>query len=320
MKPSCPVCSGVASDSLRAHTASFNQEQYTLHECSCGLQFWYPLKIIPEFYEESDHESYTDRHQGKSVILERHLTFLKRFRGKANGLRLLDLGCADGSFLKAAQRLGFEVWGLDLDSKSIDAAQERGLVNVYNLTLPDFAKLHTQTRFDVITAFEVLEHQDDPCQFVNDLRVLLTEGGVFAGSVPNRDRPIAERTRKTSDGDFPPHHFLWFSRDVLKSFLLKQGFETVRVDPLHMSFDEMAAYLEYNLLGGLTTRLKSRIRANNQTNTAESRGERVSGGGSVRGGILRRARTMVFLPISIALRRLESGVGLYFECIEKRLE
>jgi 2-polyprenyl-3-methyl-5-hydroxy-6-metoxy-1,4-benzoquinol methylase len=41
-------------------------------------------------------------------------------------------------------------------------------------------------KFDVITFFEVLEHQDKLREFLEMVKGLLREGGYIAGSVPNR--------------------------------------------------------------------------------------------------------------------------------------
>lgn len=41
-------------------------------------------------------------------------------------------------------------------------------------------------KFDVITFFEVLEHQDRPREFLERVKELLKPGGWLAGSVPKR--------------------------------------------------------------------------------------------------------------------------------------
>jgi len=314
MKLTCPTCEGAPSASLREHVAPFNSQKYTLHECSsCQLQFWFPLKILPEFYRDSDHEAYEQRHMGKSSLHARHILFLNRFAKKSAGRKLLDVGCADGSFLLAAKELGFEVWGLDLDSRSIEAARARGLENVISMTLEEFSATHPEQKFDVLTAFEVLEHQDDPNLFIDQIQMLLRKGGAFVGSVPDRDRPLAERTRVTSMGDFPPHHFLWFSQSVLRDYLTNRGFLEVETFPLHTSFQEMGAYFEYNLAGSLTQGTKKRLSVGNaEKNTNRRDGLRAKRGFNL-GAILRAARTGLFLPVSLALRHRGRGVAIYFE-------
>lgn len=307
MGPRCPSCLASSSTKLRTHVAPYNQTEYTLHHCDqCRLQFWTPLEIIPEFYEASEHSSYEQRHEGGSTILERHLTFLERARAQRWTGRLLDLGCADGSFIVAVRDAGFEVWGIDFDRLSIEAARRRGLENVYALTVEEFSEKFPDLKFDVITAFEVLEHQDQPNSFIRSAQALLKPGGVLAGSVPNRERPLAEQTRKLSAGDFPPHHFLWFSKPVLQNYLYSRGFTDVQVLPVHLRLSESAAYFEHNLIRGKTKSIKGRIAAPTQSKKANTPAQLIK-------PILRFGRTTAMAPVSIAARLAQRGVGLYFE-------
>lgn len=51
----CPICdvSNNENDFIKTFTASFNNQEYKLYHCAgCNLEFWSPLKIIPEFYEK----------------------------------------------------------------------------------------------------------------------------------------------------------------------------------------------------------------------------------------------------------------------------
>jgi SAM-dependent methyltransferase len=106
-----------------------------------------------------------------------------------------------------------------------------GLVNVSATTLDAFEAgcRERGEQFDLITFFEVLEHQDAPGAFLAQVMRLGRGGGAVAGSVPNRDRFLAALDRKLSDGDLPPHHFLWFSSRALTQLLERAGFEQVRI-------------------------------------------------------------------------------------------
>lgn len=303
----CPSCFSKSAQVLRSYIAPYNQTEYTLHHCNqCNLQFWTPLEIIPEFYEASEHSSYERRHEGESTILERHLAFLDRARAQKWKGRLLDLGCADGSFIQAAKDSGFDVWGIDFDRLSIEAAKRRGLEKVYALTVKEFGEKFPDLKFDFITAFEVLEHQDQPNDFIRSAQALLKSGGVLAGSVPNRERPLAEQTRELSAGDFPPHHFLWFSKPVLQNYLYSRGFADVQVLPIHLKLSESAAYFEHNLIRGKTRSIKGRIAAPTESKKANSPAQLIK-------PILRFGRTTAMAPLSIATRLAQRGVGLYFE-------
>lgn len=229
----CAACANPTRDgkSPRRHRAHHNGETYTLHLCAkCELQFWCPLKADPSVYEDDGFEAYKDYHSGARPFprwAEPFFHSLPEHRGAA-----LDIGCGDGSVLNRLAQAGFAPNGIDLDEKSIRVAQEKfGLDKVVVATLGDFATECRERgqRFDLITFFEVLEHQDSPREFLAQVGALGNPDSSIAGSVPNRDRFVSWLDRLLSDGDFPPHHFLWFSLRSLTRLLENAGFQDVSV-------------------------------------------------------------------------------------------
>lgn len=231
----CPVCETNVgdADSARRYQAPFNAQEYTLHRCgNCELGFWTPLKIDPAFYEDEGFAAYADYHQGGRPFPPWCVPFFGKIavsRGK-----LLDVGCGDGAFLSRAKATGFEVWGMDLDKNSVQAAMVTyGLANITRSSLAGFVETckANALSFDVITFFEVLEHQDQPSEFIDQVMSILKPGGLIAGSVPNGNRFLANLDRRISPGDLPPHHFLWFTTKTLTRLLTKKKFASIQIHP-----------------------------------------------------------------------------------------
>ena len=259
--PRCPACGAEGAPIGRRERGP--GRAWTCFSCAaCRLQFWSPRAIDPAFYADAHHDTYERRRRGEAFLRERHRVFLERARAG----RLLDIGCGEGMFLQVARERGFEIAGLDLDAGRVLAARARGLAPVEQglLVGPDgrlAPMLRASPSFDWVTAFEVLEHQPDPVGFLRVARGLLSASGHLCGSVPNRDRVLAGRERRRSDGDFPPHHFLWFSRASLEATLRAAGFTRVHVEPIaERDPQALAAYLENALLGGLTRAGKRAVR------------------------------------------------------------
>jgi len=257
--PKCPICETLVENSsyTETYTSPFNNQEYKKYECpNCELHWWEPLKIIPEFYESEVFESYVSFHEGiRSRIGHNHQQFFIHFPQNVKG-RLLDVGCGDGVFLREAQKHGFEVWGIDFDSKSINTAKKSlGVDTLFAMSLEEFyeyAKKNSLT-FDVITFFEVLEHQDNPKRFLEMVRDLLKPGGYIAGSVPNRESPfVIDLYQKIiSYNDNPPHHFLRFSAKALENTLKICGFSDVEVYKTDFPKEELLPYLEKKFFGSL---------------------------------------------------------------------
>ncbi len=253
----CNICETEVSENeyLEIFISNFNKQEYKLYECSnCKLQWWEPLKIIPEFYEQEGEEGYIVFHLGlRKKMLPNQRKFINRF--KNNPGKLLDVGCGDGIFLKEAQKYGFEVWGIDIDRKSINSCQARfGLKNTFAMSLDEFVVFAKENglRFDYITFFEVLEHQDNPRRFLEDVKKLLKDGGYIAGSVPNRDSYIVILNgRKCGKSDYPPHHFLRFNIVALENAFIRAGFKEFYCTTIKSGLEEFPITGQYFLLGTL---------------------------------------------------------------------
>ena len=158
-----------------------------------------------------------------------HKYFLADARAPRSG-ELLDIGCGTGNFLVAARDAGYGVTGIELDRNAARFAKERaGLARVFPLTISEFSEQHREEQFDVVTFFEVLEHQAAPIEFLQNVRKCLRPGGFLALSVPNRERWMTGPDVL----DYPPNHFLRWNVAALTKFLNAQGFEvlTIREQP-----------------------------------------------------------------------------------------
>jgi SAM-dependent methyltransferase len=214
----CPACSTKVRDAAI--------ERYGRHELfccdSCGLHFWEP-RVMPDarWYEQM----YGGRDEKLLPLEPGHKYFLSDPLAPGRG-ELLDIGCGTGNFLAAARDAGYSVSGTELDRKAARFAKEKlGLPRVLALTISEFADKYPGGKFDVVTFFEVLEHQAAPMEFVKRVRTCLRPGGFIALSVPNRERWLTGPDVL----DYPPNHFLRWNSSALHKLLGAQGFEVLAV-------------------------------------------------------------------------------------------
>src|SRR4029077_10280990 len=113
---------------------------------------------------------------------------------------------------------------IDWDSKAIQMGRDvLGLEKIFPLSIDEFMEGNSGDKFDVVSFFEVLEHQDDPVGFLSQVRRLLKPSGYIALSVPNRNR--FQKGLDTTD--LPPNHLTRWNPKVLKAFLRRHRFEIV---------------------------------------------------------------------------------------------
>jgi 2-polyprenyl-6-hydroxyphenyl methylase / 3-demethylubiquinone-9 3-methyltransferase len=107
------------------------------------------------------------------------------------GKRVLDVGCGGGILSEAMARLGASVTGIDLSEKPLRVAQlhllESGLDIDYQLASAENFSGQNESRFDVVTCMELLEHVPDPSSTVAACAALAKPGGRVFFSTINRN-------------------------------------------------------------------------------------------------------------------------------------
>ena len=106
-----------------------------------------------------------------------------------HGLRILDAGCGGGLLAEPLVRLGTKVTGLDASSEAIAIAvrhaKASGLSIDYRAgSVEDLAK--GKEKFDIVSAFEIIEHVADLDSFLASLARLLKPGGLLVLATLNR--------------------------------------------------------------------------------------------------------------------------------------
>jgi SAM-dependent methyltransferase len=140
--------------------------------------------------------------------------------------RLLEIGCAHGSFLSEAQRAGWRVDGLEPNADAADRAKARGLdVAVSTLANAQFAD---ESR-DAIVAWMVLEHVPDPKLMVDESLRILTPGGQFCVSVPDAGGFERRMFGRYWLGYDAPRHLQVFTARRLRELLEEAGFVDVEI-------------------------------------------------------------------------------------------
>ena len=138
------------------------------------------------------------------------------------GGKLLDLGCAMGFLLEAAEKTGFQGWGLDLNPEAVGIAKQRLGDRVAQGELDGSA--FPGVAFDAVTMIDVLEHVPDPTALLSEVRGRLAPGGVLAALLPN----AASLTRRLLGRRWPhytPEHLFFWTPASLARQLRATGFE-----------------------------------------------------------------------------------------------
>jgi SAM-dependent methyltransferase len=107
---------------------------------------------------------------------------------------------------------------------------------------------HPDERFDVVTFFEVLEHQAAPSEFLKCVKSSLRPRGYIALSVPNRERWLTG----IDVLDYPPNYSLRWNVAALRNALGLHGFEILTVHEQLVGLAHATQMINTMLRTGLT--------------------------------------------------------------------
>lgn len=116
-----------------------------------------------------------------------HKIILAHF-GKIEGIKILDIGCGGGLISEALAKLGANVTGIDASPINIKIASahalREGLHIIYKPTpLEELA----HTEYDVVLNMEVIEHVNNPEEFIVNAANFLKKDGLMFLSTINRN-------------------------------------------------------------------------------------------------------------------------------------
>ncbi len=148
--------------------------------------------------------------------------FAARF---AAAKRVLDIGCGTGYGSAELAQTAASVDAVDLSDEAIHYAREHyPLANLRFRTAAAGALPFPEAAFDLVTAFELIEHLADWDALLQEAQRVLAPGGVFLVSTPNRAY-YAETRRVAGPNPYHEHEFDYAEFDAA----LRRRFGSVAV-------------------------------------------------------------------------------------------
>jgi len=96
--------------------------------------------------------------------------------------RLLDIGAHAGRFMHLAQQAGWDVEGIELNSRTAACAARRTGAPVHQVNAQTLSA--GERRYEAVTLIDVLEHVPEPVNLLSTVARLLEPGGCIAVKVP----------------------------------------------------------------------------------------------------------------------------------------
>jgi SAM-dependent methyltransferase len=228
----CPVC----GSALLSRPRFFQKDN--LCRCKkCSLAFETRIPSDDELKRTYQVYSYRDLRPCPQATINSYNKVLHSFRKWKGNRRILDLGCGQGDFLAQAQAHGWIAKGLEYSESAVALCRKRGLdVMEGSLKSSGFAN----ESFDIITAFEVLEHLRRPAELFQTASKLLNKGGLLYLTTPNFNALIRHFQRDSFYVLDYPGHLCIFTPKSLRQIAFHYDFRVAKLsstglDPLRLS-------------------------------------------------------------------------------------
>lgn len=188
-----------------------------------------------DYYEGSDgariggYFSYSGMERATNKTDRFASAVIRRECGRHGGkLRLLDIGCGYGFFLKQFKdNPQIELMGIEPGKPAADKASQI-TDSIIRRRFED-VDFQNQPNFDFVTAFEVVEHLPDPVGFLAKVCRILKNGGYLFLSTPDIGSVWFKLLKKRWPGIHPDFHNVYFSKKTLTTMAGENGFETVMI-------------------------------------------------------------------------------------------
>ncbi len=235
----CPIC---------------NQDKWVkyldkLAKCrNCGFiraQDHY-FKINPiEFYGENYFTSgYGDYTQEQEALEMNFLDRINRIRNYKKRGKLLEIGCAYGYFLRAAQKY-YDCYGIDLNPKVTTVTKKNTKAKIFT---GDFLKQKLpKNYFDIVCMFDTIEHLKYPDKYLKRVFEILRPNGIIVIETGDISSLIAKIQGNSWRLIFPPDHLQYFSKNSLVKLLSKSGFKVKNIS--RVGFNRTFRQIIYRLTG-----------------------------------------------------------------------
>ena len=184
-----------------------------------------------DFYEAEYHQTYLTHVEPDALnpdkyyqkMLKSTKIWADRMKNILNGSEVvLDVGCSTGHFIKLIESKAKTVFGHEISKKEVQFCKDKLGLNVDSIPLSERFEKNT---FDYITLIFVLEHIDNPIQFLKDLSQFLKPSGKIIILVPNANDALINlyNIPKFNEFYYCIEHLYYYTPETINMVFEKVG-------------------------------------------------------------------------------------------------
>lgn len=176
---------------------------------------------IGSLYEDVVDDEYLSSAEGRRAGFDRLMLQIRSRHPQ--GRTLLDIGAGIGLLCRSAEEAGLLAVGVEPSRWAVEQAMKEGgtvFQGYFPRALPEIGT------FDVITAVDVIEHVEDPLEFLRAAARRLEPDGLLVVVTPDISSLVARMLRSKWWG-YRPGHVGYFDRSAMALAFTKSGLQPI---------------------------------------------------------------------------------------------
>ncbi len=236
----CNLCGSRKTRTFYSKRGPLTGEDFPLCRCrNCGLLYLNPrltadslLALYDENYYRGDgfdgNVNYVDEYEGAYFKTDTDYHVRQLLKLVPPPATILDVGCGTGVVMRALEKNGYTIRGIEPSPFASDFARSKG----HDVLTGDFLNAELpENHYDAVLALEVIEHVHDPGRFLRRVRRTLRPGGLFYYTTGNfKGFSLQHKLlgRAVLDSYVAPEgHIYFFSSTTMKHYFRENGFSRV---------------------------------------------------------------------------------------------
>ena len=217
---------------------TFVKQNYQINRCpECDLHRTQLKssyqKLIKHYYTKAyftgnqNRAGYANYQEDKKIVQANSQRYLASIHQFVQPHKLLDIGCATGTFISEAVQLGWKCWGIDVSAYATKIAQQKFGKKVKKGIFSSLS--FPRQKFTVVTLLDVFEHLGNPRHTLRLIHGYLQPKGLVIINTGDSSSLLAKLEGPKWHYFIPPQHVFFYSRHNIMQLLTSEKFTVLKI-------------------------------------------------------------------------------------------